>query len=329
MTPKVSVILPAHNREATLPRAIDSVLGQSYRDFELIVIDDGSTDGTRRVLESYAAEGRVRIESSPHRGCAATRNLGLDLAVGEYIAFQDSDDEWLPGRLERTVAALDDSGPGLGVSFSAMDMHLPGGKIHPLPAPRVRKGALINEETLDYQVHEIGIQTATVRRECFGVAGRFDESLGRFIDLDMFIRLAQHYEFARIEDPLVIWHRGDGISSNRYARYEARRRMIGKYGAILGRRRHHLAHQYVLTGQALMASDRPRYRRRYCIASGYACRALGLAPLDPRCRRGAWDILDCGRRELASQLSRRAGLGRGGRGDLAGMATMEGPRAES
>jgi glycosyltransferase involved in cell wall biosynthesis len=329
MVPKVSVILPTHNRKATLPRAIESVLGQSYRDFELIVIDDGSTDGTRQVLESYAPEGRIRIESSPHQGCAATRNMGLDLAVGDYIAFQDSDDEWLPGRLERTVAALDASGPELGVCFSAMHMHLQGGKIHPFPAPRVRKGGLIDEVTLDYQVYGIGIQTATVRRDCFEVAGRFDESLRRFIDLDMFIRLSQHYEFARIEDPLVNWYRGDGISSNTFARYEARRRMIDKYRALLGRRRRHLAHQYVLTGQDLMACDRPRYRRRYCMAFGYACRALGLAPLDPRCRRGAWDILDGGRRELASQLSRRAGLGQGARGELAGTATVEGPRADS
>jgi glycosyltransferase involved in cell wall biosynthesis len=108
MRPVVSVILPTYNRASTLGRAVDSVLKQTFDDFELIIIDDGSTDESDAVLRAYTNDGRVRvIRQARNTGCAEARNVGVTASSGLYLAFQDSDDEWLPDKLEKSVAALE------------------------------------------------------------------------------------------------------------------------------------------------------------------------------------------------------------------------------
>src|SRR5437773_1403121 len=103
-TTRVSVILPVHNREATIERAIRSVLAQSYRSFELIVIDDGSTDGTRRVLDRFGSE--IFVIEQAHAGAYVARNEGARHARGELLAFADSDDAWLPHLLASEVPLM-------------------------------------------------------------------------------------------------------------------------------------------------------------------------------------------------------------------------------
>src|ERR1700733_13391361 len=116
----VSVVLPTYNRALTLERAIESVLNQTFTDFELIIVDDGSTDETRRILSKYKGLNNVRLISSCRRGCSAARNLGVSLSQGRYIAFQDSDDEWIPDKLAKAVTALENTGPETGVFYSDM-----------------------------------------------------------------------------------------------------------------------------------------------------------------------------------------------------------------
>src|SRR6476646_10142085 len=105
--PAVSVVLPTYNRASTIQRAINSVLNQTFSDLELIVVDDGSTDGTRGVLASYKGHGNVHVIATPHAGCAAARNIGIRASRGRYVAFQDSDDEWEPNKLAAATSALD------------------------------------------------------------------------------------------------------------------------------------------------------------------------------------------------------------------------------
>lgn len=98
--PTVSVVIPTYNRAHLVGRAIQSVLNQTYQDFEIIVVDDGSTDNTEEVVKSFN-DPRIRyIRHDQNRGGSAARNTGIKMARGEYIAFQDSDDEWLPEKLE-------------------------------------------------------------------------------------------------------------------------------------------------------------------------------------------------------------------------------------
>jgi glycosyltransferase involved in cell wall biosynthesis len=247
----VSVVLPTFNRAPTLKRAIDSVLNQTFTDLELIVVDDGSTDGTPQILSRYADRRNVTCVSTPHSGCAAARNAGINLSQGRYVAFQDSDDEWEPHKLATAVATLEATGPDTGVFYSDMLMILADGRSAVLTSPQVEQGVLVDERTLDYQVRCIGIQSAVIKRECFDKAGRFDEALPRLIDLDLLIRLSDHFRFVRSPQVLVKYHLGDGISVNRPALVAARRYLLHKYYERLKRRKHHLARQYLYLATAL------------------------------------------------------------------------------
>lgn len=113
--PKVSVVIPTHNRSSLLRRAIQSVLDQTYQDFEIIVVDDASTDDTEAVVKGFADERIRYVRHSENRGEAASRNTGIRLAKGEYIAGHDDDDVWLPPKLEKQVKAFEKASPKVGV----------------------------------------------------------------------------------------------------------------------------------------------------------------------------------------------------------------------
>src|SRR5215207_1289449 len=105
--PAVSVVLPTYNRAPLLGRSIQSVLGQSYGDFELLVIDDGSTDGTDGVVAAFG-DPRVRyVQLERNRGAGAARSVGIRMSRGRFLAFQDSDDEWLPSKLMKQMSAFE------------------------------------------------------------------------------------------------------------------------------------------------------------------------------------------------------------------------------
>ena len=193
--PTVSVVLPTLNRGKTLKRAIDSVLDQTFNDFELIIVDEKSTDETHDLFNEYFVHPQIRLVSTLTPGCAAARNTGISISRGRYIAFQDSDDEWSRNKLEIAVDKLKNAIASVGVFYSDMLRIEEDGTTIYFEAPDVRRGILIDELTLDYQVFRIGIQSAVIKRECFDVAGLFDESLPRYIDLELFIRLSDHFEF--------------------------------------------------------------------------------------------------------------------------------------
>lgn len=273
MPPLFSVILPTRDRAATLGRAIRSVLRQSMPDFELIVVDDGSTDGTPDLLREFASDARLRIERMEARGSAAARNRGAALARGRYLAFQDSDDEWLPQKLERARAALEGEGRDVAVYYGDLLRVSSVGGTALFPAPRdIRRGVLISEATGDFQVLNIGIQSAVIRRECFEAVGGFDESFRRYIDMELFARLALRYRFIHGGEVVANYHAGPGISTNRVALVAARRRLIAKYGECLRERPGDLARQYLWLSVAL---ERNGEKLR---SIGCALRAWWLAP---------------------------------------------------
>jgi glycosyltransferase involved in cell wall biosynthesis len=247
----VSVILPTYNRAETLERAIESVLNQTFTDFELIVIDDRSTDNTHVILSKYADLSNVRLISQLRRGCSVARNIGISIAKGRYVAFQDSDDEWVPDKLAKAVAVLEGTGPEVGVFYSDMLRVQVDGSSADFRSPDVEQGVLVNETTLDYQVYCIGIQSAVIKRECFDEAGYFDETLPRFIDLELFIRLSDKFRFVHCKEMLVKYYAGEGISTNRQALVTARRCLLRKYRSRLKQQKHHLAKQYLHVALAL------------------------------------------------------------------------------
>jgi len=118
--PTVSVIISTYNRAHLIGRAIQSVLNQTYQDFEVIVVDDGSTDNTEEIVKSFN-DPRIRyIRHEKNKGAAAARNTGIKAARGKYIAFQDSDDEWLPEKLEKQMKVFENAPPEAGVVYTDM-----------------------------------------------------------------------------------------------------------------------------------------------------------------------------------------------------------------
>lgn len=273
MTPLISVILPTRDRAASLGRAITSVLRQSFTDFELIVVDDGSTDATGEVLRGFARDARLRVERTAASGSGAARNRGVALARGRYLAFQDSDDEWAPCKLERAREVMEGGDGEVTVYYGDMTRVRSDGSASLFPAPRdIRLGRLIDDATGDFQVLNIGIQSAVIRRDCFEAVGGFDEVFTRYIDLELFVRLALRYRFVHSGEVVATYYEGPGISRNRAALVAARRRLIWKYGGCLRESPEHLARQYLMLSTAL---ERNGEKLR---SVGYALRAWGAAP---------------------------------------------------
>ncbi len=189
--PLVSVVIPCHNRAHTLPATLASVAAQTWRPLEIVAIDDGSADDTLAVLRSFASRTdiAVQIHSRENRGVTATRNEGLDRSSGAFIAFVDSDDLWLPQKIEQQMALMA-SRPEVGLCHTGVEMIDARGRsmkryLDPVPAYRGR--------WLIGQIQGNCIQTSSVlmRREVCRSVGHFDESLRACEDWDYWLRVAR------------------------------------------------------------------------------------------------------------------------------------------
>ena len=272
--PLVSVILPTFNRAKTLPRAVNSVLGQTFSDFELIIINDGSTDDTSRVLKDFEDHESVFIYNRPHCGCAQSRNFGLSKARGQFVAFQDSDDQWLPTMLEQTSNCLRQLDQSVAVCYSNMIKVRNNGReiLHAAPES-ISKGELVNKDTLDYQVWKIGIQSTLIRRSAVQAVGGFDNSLSRYIDLELFIRLSQQFDFVHLPQALVRYFASkNSITRDHNAKLSARSYLTKKYGDKLRENRLFVIAQDI---------HRLRPNRRYPLSLPYLLAVMRLIVLAP------------------------------------------------
>ena len=207
----ISVIIPTYNRAGVLERAVRSVLNQEGVELELIVVDDGSTDGTRQVLDGIG-DPRIRYERLPGRsGACAARNRGIELARGDYVAFQDSDDEWLPGKLATQLRQLEQS--GADVVFCALERYnAQGERLLVSPGDDVEPGPVSYERLLMGNL--CSTQTILGRRACFETV-RFDPRMPRLQDWDMMLRMTQRYDVRYFRDVLVrLYEQSDSISAH-------------------------------------------------------------------------------------------------------------------
>lgn len=201
ISPTLSVVIPAYNIEQFIGPAIDSVLSQSVKDLEVIVVDDGSTDSTAAVVHRIA-DSRVQLISRLNGGLSAARNTGIRAARGKYIALLDGDDVWLPGYAARHISALD-SEPILGISYNYLayidEQGEPTGQ---LLISRKTQPSLRDLIARNY----IGANVVA-RRECFEQAGLFDERLRACEDLEMWARVLHrtHYRAQIIPEVLACY----------------------------------------------------------------------------------------------------------------------------
>lgn len=210
----VSIIIPTYNRAPLIGRAIHSVLNQTHQDFELIVVDDGSTDDTEEVVRSFNDErlGYIRLKQNS-RTPAVPRNTGIKAARGEYIAFLDSDDEWRLQKLEKQVKAFEEASPKVGTVYTGMWWITENEKTYLPSADIIERGDNIHKALL--KGNFVWGSVALIKKECFNRAGMFDEKLSYGEDADMWLRVSKYYDFKLIDEPLVIAYcTSSGMSAN-------------------------------------------------------------------------------------------------------------------
>lgn len=241
MIPKVSVVIPTHNRAHLLARALQSILRQTYRNIEILVVDDGSTDQTTHTVGSFNDSRIVYIRSAQNKGAAAARNIGINAAEGEFVAFQDSDDEWLHDKLAKQMTLFAQLPPAVGVVYAGYHKVTGLNKEYVSARQAVRKRRRIHRQLLEGNF--IALPTVIVRRRCLASVDGFDESLPRLQDWDLFIRLAKEYDFACIDEPLVTAYATAGsISTNRQALLQAQESLFKKYREDIAKDSMLLAH---------------------------------------------------------------------------------------
>ncbi len=198
--PLVSVVIPVFNLEDYLAETVDSVLEQTCRDFEIILVDDGSTDSSREIMERYSERKpeMLRTVFLAHGGAAAARNAALDMAQGEWVAFLDGDDVWLPGKLAEQLQ-LAKTDPRCNFIACAAEIYGQKKLFQKIPAePFDLRVELLRQGCF------ITLSTALVKRE-LAAAVRFDETLEGAQDIDFFLRLADSARLGIIRSPLVFY----------------------------------------------------------------------------------------------------------------------------
>jgi glycosyltransferase involved in cell wall biosynthesis len=267
----VSVIIPTYNRARTIERAVNSVLTQTWKEIEVIVVDDGSTDQTDAILKAYGS--KIRVIHQQNGGASAARNTGIKAATGEIISFLDSDDEWLPTKTERQVNLLQrtkSSGvvccvcnarkqysSGMVTSFQTAGLH-----------PEHAEGIWSNPAHILIDRFFFFNQVTAIRREALDRCGYFREDLRIMEDYDLALRLSTTGPWAFIADPLVVWHEdaGSGLSRNvgQLDKCQLALKILNdlsnsvQFGSLLPRAR--LLHQRLLMKQiidALILSSQP------------------------------------------------------------------------
>jgi len=200
--PKVSVIIPTYNRAKFVTKAIDSVLAQTYKDYEIIVIDDGSTDNTQEVLQPYM--DKITYKYQENAGVSAARNTGIRVASGQWIAFLDSDDIWLPDKLASQIRCVNRTHAKVcftNVKFTGKKKKLSLGKQY---------GEEVFQEPFDLILQDsfcLVVQTMVIEKKLLEKVGCFDERLKVAEDTRLIYNLAFEVPFAFIDEPLTVVNR--------------------------------------------------------------------------------------------------------------------------
>jgi glycosyltransferase involved in cell wall biosynthesis len=208
--PPVSVVIPTFNRAWILPEAVASVLSQTFENFELIVVDDGSTDGTLSLLENVKD---IRVVAQENKGVSAARNSGIEAAAGDYLAFLDSDDLWLPEKLASQMAFF--KAHPESMICQTQEIWIRNGKrINPRERHRKASGMFF-ERSLELCL--VSPSAVVIRRNLLEAVGRFDEALPACEDYDLWLRIGARYPVFLVDKPLVIKRGGhaDQLSASR------------------------------------------------------------------------------------------------------------------
>jgi glycosyltransferase involved in cell wall biosynthesis len=210
VSPAVSVVIATYNYGRYVGSAIESVQAQSFRDWELIVVDDGSTDNTQQVLARYAQDKRIRISTQSRQGQPAAKNAGIELTRAPLVAFLDADDQWFPTKLAKQVPLFEDE--YVGVAYCRRLLMGPDGESIPVQQPELYRGDVL--EQIFYSNAFICFSTLVMRRSLLEEVGGFSD-IPLAIDYDLLLRVAGECDFDYVDEPLVRYRTGHGNLSRR------------------------------------------------------------------------------------------------------------------
>lgn len=314
--PLVSVILPTFNRQRTIARAIRSILAQSYGNFELLVVDDGSTDDTRGTVMEIG-DPRIRYIPMPrNQGASSARNEGLRQAKGEFIAFQDSDDEWLSDKLETQIAAAIDAGRK-SVAVFHMKVVYGRDEARVFGPGRVCCVPILPETMtahdfvqITHRRNLISPQTLLFSRDVLDAIGYFDTLLVNSVDWDFALRLVRHAQVIFIREPLVMTYiQDDSISTFKRNAARSQLRIVQKLRKQPDVDPKVLSTHLGRIGMALSRFGKPRSARRALST------AVALSPLNWRgwarlAYNELWNLLPRSGRNLTSRPSLQSAASR-------------------
>lgn len=257
----VSVIIPTYNRAHLIKRSIKSVLDQTYQNFEVIVVDDGSTDSTKEIVESFN-ESRIKyIKHKQNKGTAAARNTGIKYSKSDFIAFQDSDDEWLPEKLEKEMKAFENSTVNVGVIYSGI-WYLKDNEKRYVPYSQITKkeGNIHNELLTGNFVSGLSV----IRKTCFEKVGLFNENLPSLEDWELYIRISKYFCFKFIDEPLAIAYCSSDSASTNYSNLtKSSELIIKKHFEYFNKSKEILATNYANIGLYAFLDGEKKKSRKY------------------------------------------------------------------
>jgi len=232
MSRAFTVVMPAYNAAAYLSQTIESVLSQTFTDFELIIIDDGSTDDTRVIAYKYhKLDNRVKVLFQSNQGVSASRNKGINCSNSKYIAFIDADDKWFPDNLKFHFEHLENN-LGLGISYAKVEFLHPDGK----HTGKIARGRLTNLQPQHflYENPTMTVSNIVVRKEVFEEIGCFDCTMNYSEDMNFLFQVAcSHWKIEGLDKVLLGYRTTQGgLSSQLYKMEEGWETLIGKARAI-------------------------------------------------------------------------------------------------
>lgn len=272
--PLVSVVIPVFNRADLIKNTLNSVRSQTYRPIEVIVVDDGSSDNTVAVVGKWSEKNNedsllVRCVVQENQGANTARNRGVAESTGVFIAFLDSDDRWLPDKVQKQLAVLQENEETGGVYCGLQSVNLASGDIQTVMARKYLTGDLLAKML----IQDVSNPTSCwmVRRSCFDKVGVFDASLPARQDWDMWIRLAAEYQIGVVAEVLVEMgeHCGERVRSDPSREISAHKTIFKKYAPLRAK----------FPFWVSLAARSAMYRRRgrvYLHRKGFRLRAAGL-----------------------------------------------------
>lgn len=255
VSPKVSVVIPTYNRAHVIRRSLYSVLSQTYENIEVIVVDDASTDNTAEVVASFQDARVIFLRQASRTGAAAARNIGIQTASGDYLAFQDSDDEWLCEKLEKQMSVMQRAADTVGVVFSGFLRFENKSAVYlPLGSATETNGRILGALL---RGNFVTTQAVLVKKACLDKIGLFDESFPRLQDWELFIRLAVQYDFICIDEPLLIaFHSKQSITAEKASFPVALKQLLAKHEQLFRQHPLSMAKHYLMLAYCDIRSGR-------------------------------------------------------------------------